>query len=278
MKQAKHAKERKRFYLLILLLLFGCSILFFGYNMIHIDILRKSTFENDLVYKASMHQKSIFRLNKILLFSSADATQNDTKNKAAWNLNVSQFCDIALFIDNSSQTGLTAENTIANLTIQNIQYIETPTLGTPKIYYKNPDDFGKISYTQEHEIQDSLSFEVVPYTQDLDKSKPQVYDSSFSPICFGFVNQNIKTNYDVTDIDTPLTYDGSLLKRCNVGLNSIRCVLSFTIQIENQLGQHFTCPVTIEIPLKENDDSTIYDGNLQLEQTTFTYSNFYVID
>ncbi len=204
---------------------------------------------------------------------------NDATNKATWNVDVSQFTDLAIYIDNHSENGFSAKNTIANLYIDNIQYLETPTLGTPTLYYKNQNDFGKLSISEENKIEDTLNYEIIPYEQQRDYEKPQIYDTSFSPICLGFVNQDIKTNCIITDIEEPLRYDGSLLKRCDIGLTRITCTVSFDIHIINQLEEHFRSTVTIAIPLKETDsEATIYDGFLKQELSDVNDFAFYTVE
>ena len=59
------------------------------------------------------------------------------------------------------------------------------------------------------------------------------------------------------------------MKKCNILLSDLSCNFSFTVYIENNLGQKFRCPVYISIPL-ENDVYSIYDGNY-----TYTYNPNY---
>ena len=252
-----HKSNRKIILVIILVFL----LLGFGTYYWYQNYYEKISFQDNTVSKPSP-----FKIHKIYLFSSAYATQNDTANKSTWNLDVSQFTDIAIFIDNHNENEFTKENTIAQLYIDNIQYIETPTLGNPVLYYKNQEDFGKFSFNEENKINDCLDFEILPYEQEQNHGKPEIYDTSFSPICLGFVNQNIKSNYVVTDIQNPLHYDGSLLKRCNIGLTRIACSFSFDLHLINQLDEHFKSTITIDIPLKNTDsDTTIYDGSIKQE-------------
>ena len=84
-----------------------------------------------------------------------------------------------------------------------------------------------------------------------------------NPITLSYINQNIKTDYTLTDTSIPITYDGSLLKRCNIDLNSIACNISFDIYITNYLDEEFKTTVFIDIPLNDGEKS-IYDGNLKI--------------
>lgn len=271
----KNISKNIKVLIVLVVLIVSCLFLGFGYDMIHLDFKKKSSFEQDMTKRASYQEKNIFEINEILLFSSATATQNETINKASWNVNVSQFSDMAIFIDHHPENGLTAENTIKELYIDDIEYLESPTLGTPILYYKNEKDFGKLSYVEENKIENDLRYTIIPYDQEKDTSKPQIYDSSFSPICLGFVNENIKKNYTISDISTPLTYNGNILKRCNIGLNSIATRISFKLHIINQMDHHFVTAITLDIPLK-NEDTTIYDGTLTRKITDFSNIKFYL--
>ena len=58
----------------------------------------------------------------------------------------------------------------------------------------------------------------------LDYSKPQIYSDASNPITLEYMNL-IKSNYLVSDIENPLVYNGSLLKRASIDLSSILEIL-----------------------------------------------------
>ena len=81
----------------------------------------------------------------------------------------------------------------------------------------------------------------------------------------------IKSNYLVSDIENPLVYNGSLLKRAGVDLTSISGNITFKIHIKNILGESYVANVKIAIPLKDEVSGTsIYDGSFTKEITTKT--------
>lgn len=268
----RHEKTKSKFVLFILIILI--ISLFVGFIVYELEVQKKQRSSSN---NQAPKKSDTFQIRKIMLFSSADAIQNEATNKSTWNVNVSQFTDMAIYIDNHSENGFSSKNTISQLYIDNIQYPQMPTLGTPFLYYKNQNDFGKLSFTEENNIQDTLHFEILPYENERNYEKPEIYDTSFSPICLGFVNKDIKTNFIITNIEEPLRYDGSLLKRCNIGLTRINCTLSFDIHIINQANEHFKSTVTIEIPLKDiSSENTIYDGFVKQEITDVEDFAFYV--
>lgn len=222
-------------------------------------IQSKLSLEQDIARFSQKNETTSFRLDKIVLFSSCDAVRNETP-KALWDLNPYQYTDIAIYIDNQSENGITSENAIEALWIDNISFGLQPELGTPSLYFKNSSDFGKASVIAENKINDRLDYTVVSTNETIDTSTPTIYDSCQTPITLEFVNENIKTNAIISDMDS-LTFDGSLLAKVGVPLNSIRSSVAFHINITNGNGTTYVCPVSIQIPLEgENENDTIIES------------------
>ena len=217
-------------------------------------------FSNYIDSIARLNSKTVFSIDRIYLYSSAVATSNET-TKPVWDLNLYQFTDIALYINNRSDEGVSYENTIKELTIDNIKFNNLQS-GTPSLYYKNVNDFAKLTNTDENKITDSLEFNVVN-SGDADYSTPVIYSNCQNPITLEYVNSNMEENTIISDISTPLTYDGSLLKKGGILLSQMKCTLSFTITIINNYNQKFVATVYIDIPLEDSmSGESIYDGKL----------------
>ena len=92
-----------------------------------------------------------------------------------------------------------------------------------------------------------------------------MYNNLANPIVLSYINSNIKSDYTLLDTSNPVTYDGSLLKRCNVLLTNISSKFSFDVYIKNNLDQEFKATVFITIPL-EVGEQTIYDGSITWKQ------------
>ena len=216
-----------------------------------------SSYIDDL---ARLNSKTVFSIDRIYLYSSADATSNEI-TKPVWDLNVTQFTDIAIYINNRSENGVNYENTIKELTISNVKFNNLKS-GTPYLYYKNVNDFAKLTNTEENKINDALEFNVVN-SGDADYTNPVIYSNCQNPITLEYVNTNMEENTIISDISTPLTYDGSLLKKAGILLSQMECTLSFTITIINNYNQKFVATVYIDIPLEDSVNNTsIYDGKL----------------
>ncbi len=134
------------------------------------------------------------------------------------------------------------------------------------MYYKNINNFAKSDIIENNIITDKLEFEVTS-EDEANLDNPVLYNNLANPIVLSYVNENIKSDYTLTNTSTPITYDGSLLKKCNILLNTLKCKISFDIFIVNNLDQEFKSSVYIDIPL-ENGDKTLYDGNITLKKDT----------
>lgn len=304
----KKSKKIIKFIIFILLVILLAVLIKINYT----DVQRKVALENTIADMTSLNSKQTFSIDKIYLYSSANATNNETK-KSMWNLNVYQFTDIALYISGNANNK--DQNTIKELYIDNVKF-DSLNAGTPNLHYKNLFEFGKFNLEKDYLITDRLNYEVVePAKVDsrsntidnsinvetantvddveisntntdssnsvdgtssissvgtLDYSKPQIYSDASNPITLEYINL-IKSNYLVSDIENPLVYNGSLLKRAGVDLTSISGNITFKIHIKNILGENYVANIKIAIPLKDEvSGNTIYDGSFTKGITTKT--------
>ncbi len=256
--------DKKKLVLTVLTAVLIFIILTITYLFFNRAIL-KGRLEDNLLSFASKNEKTVFSINKITFFSSCDA-KNKTATSSNFTIeNLYQFTDMAFFI--SSPSGeKNLENTFKKVYIDNIKYEQMPALGQPNLYYKNINSFAKSDIIDENLINDKLEFEITS-KDETDLNKPILYNNLANPIVLSYVNSNIKSDYTLTDTSKPITYDGSLLKSCNVLLNNIACKVSFDIYITNNLEQEFKTTVYANLPL-ETEDKSIYNGNVTLNQDT----------
>lgn len=144
------------------------------------------------------------------------------------------------------------------------------------MYYKDLNSFGKCNIIDENLIVDRLDFSILNTNEEIDYSRPNLYNSCQTPITLEFVNKDIKTNAIITNNNEPLTFDGTLLKKANITLNSIYTTLSFNINIINNLDEKFICNINIEIPLEDTrSNESILNGNIKKEISNLTNYKFY---
>lgn len=244
--------------ILFIIVFILCYFLFYKYVL-------KRNFENTALDFSNKNEETIFEINNVTFFSSCDAKNKSASSSNFTIENLYQYTDMALFIT-SPKEEKTLENTLKNVYIDNVQYTKTPTLGTPSLYYKNIYNFAKSDLVDSNLINGRLDFNITS-EDEADLDIPTLYNNLANPIVLSYVNSNIKTDYTITDTSSPITYDGTLLKKCDVLLNSISSSISFDIYITNNLDQEFKCSVYIDIPL-ESDEESIYDGSCTLKKDT----------
>lgn len=245
------------------LAIIGISI----WTSIILNYANNKKFAEDINNFAKLNAKTVFSIDKIYMYSSAGATENK-EDRPVWNLNINQYTDIALYINNRSEQTLNYENAIKNIYIENIRFSGFEQ-GKPSLYYKDINDFGKLSVRDENKIEDRLDFKVIN-DGEINYSEAQIYADCLNPITVQYVNKDIKTNEIISDISTDVIYDGSLLRKTGVILSKINCVLAFDVIIFNFYNQKFIANVYIDIPLEDTDvGTTIYDGKFvkKLENT-----------
>ena len=253
-------------------LLISLIILYFLITFLYNKFKIKSNFENSIISSIENDSSDIFSIDKIILYSSANAISNET-SRDLWNLNIYQYTDIAIYLNNTSENKLTQKNTIKKLSISDINFNTLPEKGTPTLYYKDIQDFGNSSLIDANQINDTLNFNIINSDDTLDTSKANYFTTCQTPITLEFVNKDIKINAIIPNNNTNLKFDGSLLSHTNIPLNSISCNVSFNINITNNLDENFVYKVSLSIPL-EDENNTIYNGYLKKELTNISNSNF----
>ncbi len=242
--------------LLFILVLILSNMLFYTYTS-------KRNFEDGVLAFSNKNDKTIFEIKDITFFSSCDAKNKNASSSNFTIENLYQYTDMALFVTSPSKEK-TLENTLKEVYIDNVKFTKSPTLGSPKLYYKNIYNFAKSDIVQNNLIDNRLNFTITS-ENEANLDSPTLYNNLANPIVLSFVNENIKSDYTITDTSKPITYDGSLLKRCEVLLNSISASMSFDIYIVNNLNQEFKTTIYIDIPL-DSEEKSLYDGNITLKK------------
>lgn len=268
-KKRKKINTNKQIIFLIISLI-SVITLFLLINFIYTKHKTKTNFESDLL--SSNDYSDTFSVDKIVLYSSANATSNET-SRNLWNINVYQFTDMAIYLNNNSESSLSSKNTIKELYIDNIKYSPLPEKGTPELYYKAIDNFGIPSLKDENLVQDKLNFKIINSKDTLDTNTASFYETCQTPITLQFVNKDIKANAIIPNTGEALVFDGSLLSKTNIALNNIKTFISFNVNLTNNLDEKYVYNVNFEIPLEDNEHS-IYEGNIKKEITEFSNNKF----
>ncbi len=120
------------FFIIIIILLFAYG------NIISRNIKRKK-FANENMKSYENNKEQVFKVEKILICSSANAVDFSEKQNLQ-DMSIYQYTDIAVYINNGDE--LTNKNTVKKLYIDNISLEGTSDIGKKSLNYKNILKFG----------------------------------------------------------------------------------------------------------------------------------------
>jgi len=183
-------------------------------------------------------------------------------------MSISQFSDIAIYLDNSlSSSDITAENTVSELYIDNINISTASDKGTKILNYKNSLDFGKY---KDLTTTNRINFKVVRSNEENENNnydEPTFYTDCSNPITLGFLNKNILTDYSVSADANSVSFNGKVLQEAGISLDDINYTLSFTIHIVNNVGQKFAYNMKLDVNL-DDENGGIFNGYTNTTNTT----------
>ncbi len=206
------------------------------------------------------NKNPVYKISKIILYSSANAVDNS--NGELKNIDISQFTDIEIYLDNKAKTEeITPENTVNELFIDNIKIESNSEAGEKIFNYKNPLKCGKY-VDLENWSNDGILFNVVNSNE---KNEEANYDENIfytdcsNPISLGFINKNILTSGEVQSNNASISFDGSILADAAVDLETLNATISFSLHLINNYNEEFVCNIKIDNDLTNED---IYTGYL----------------
>jgi len=244
--------------LIILILIFAIYII---YKFSFLRFWRKYEFEKNTINLSQSYKNSPFEISKIIMYSSGyGENKNISFSQNNWILDILQYTDIAIYIDNNNEK-LTSANSVKKLSLENIK-ISAPKLGFPALYYLDSLNFGTYKINQNYEIQNSLEFTVLNDSNEagnIGSNTPVFFADCSNPITLKYVNSNIKENYKI-ESNEPLFFNGKLLEIANINLNDLMSSIDFSINIENFEGQKYSYHLSLPIEF-ENKNESIYDGS-----------------
>lgn len=257
----------------VLLIIAAIAVLLLYYIFVFSNLVSRHNFANQMVEISDENEQTVFSIQKIMLYSSANAVDN-SENQSLNNMSISQFSDISLYIDNSKiSSDLTDENTIKELYIDNISLSTQSENGTKILNYKNPLNFGKYQNV-EQASNNRIDFKIINTNQENESNnydEPTFYSDCSNPISLGYLNKDLLTNYSVSDNSKTISFNGKVLKEANINLDEIQPTLNFTIHIVNNLGEKFAYNMKLNIDL-----TGIYDGySFKGKNTSGTEYNFF---
>lgn len=260
-------QNERLFFTILIIALFIVFLLY--YNLVFSVVFARNAFANEMIEIADENENSIFNIQKVLLYSSANAVDY-SEDQSLKDMSICQYTDISIFIDNtSSVTELTNENTIKQLYIDNIVATSNADVGTKILNYKNPLDFGKYKMIENPE-NNRIDFNIVntnSQNETNDYTNPTFYTDCSNPISLGYMNKDILTNYSVSQDANTVSFNGKVLQEANINLEDINYTLTFKIHIVNNSNQKFVYNMKLDINLNDNNGG-IYNGYVYRGKTT----------
>ena len=141
----KLANINTKKFILTCIAIFLIIILFFLLYYFISNNIRNNNYELSLISFADKNKNTIFSIDKIVFFSSSDS-KNKSSSRTNFTIeNLYAYTDIALFINNNSDED-TLENTLKEVTINNINFTKSPTIRKSKIILQKLKFFCKQYY------------------------------------------------------------------------------------------------------------------------------------
>lgn len=259
MKKKLKIKNERFVFTILMIALFAIFLLY--YNFVFSVVIARNSFANEMIEIADQNEKPIFTVQKILMYSNANAIDN-SENQSLKDMSICQYTDLSIYIDNmSSISELTDENTVKELYIDNIVMTSKADKGNKVLNYKSPLEFGKYKMIEPPE-NNRVNFNIVNTNvenENNDYNNPTFYTDCSNPISLGYMNKDILTNYAVSQDTNSVSFNGKVLKEANINLEDINYTLSFNIHIVNNLNQKFVYHMNLDVNLND-DKGGIYNG------------------
>ena len=245
---------------LIIAFIFLVAVVYSYWHFIISPIIGNISFANEVSKFLSNNEEPIFKIDEVILYSSA-AAEDNSEGQVLKDLDISQFTDISIKIDNKSYiSDLSNKNTVSELYIDNIMITKENDKGESRLNYKNPMIFGK--YQENIEQADRIDFNILHTNEDNksnDFSTPTFFTDCSNPITLGYLNKNVKTGAEILTTTEKIDFNGKLLKLAGVPIKDVAYRVSFQIHLKNSLEESFVYSMDLNLPMQEKSAS-IYDG------------------
>lgn len=234
------------------------------YKHIYKVEIAKRTYLEESTKFAEENKIPIFKIGKIILYSSANAVDNSDGNLK--DIDISQFTDMLIYIDNTTKTSeLSAENTVSQIYVDKIKITSKSNEGQKIFNYKDPLSTGKYADVAPFSG-NGILFNVTnsnEENQSADYGAPVFYTDCSNPLSFGLVNKNILTGCQVNSNNGSIAFDGSILKSANIDLKDLQTTINMSIYLRNNYNEEFVCNLSIDNDLiADQNEPEIYSGYL----------------
>ena len=241
--------------------------------------IQKSIFAGNMEEIISKNEKPTFSVEKIYLCSSANALDNTQEQKLD-RLGLYQFTDIAVYLNNYSDDGLTEKNTLKELYIDDINLDLDYNIGKPSLVYTNMlklgsrEELAQMITNSKNKQKDKIEFNVLTTNEEnnvADYEEPTFYADCSNPISLKYINE-ISAEYTV-EKNSSATFDGSILEKVGIKPEDINARISFRINLVNNKDEYYSNYVSFRIPLNDINKGT----SIKSRTTVGSEYNFFTI-
>lgn len=204
-----------------------------------------------LKYQVEGEKNMPFELSKIMVISTAEGIAKE-ENAVSWNLDIMQNNDIYIEIDKNKNYKDT--EVIDKITLDNFKIISDTEIGDITIYKPSTNESKTYEYLEDFVVQDKLEYTGSTQTN----IKNLELANQGGTILLRYSINNVGEY--VSNEDTEIRHDGTLLSKTGVELEQIQCKVSFDLTISLKSGISYKGTITLDLPI----------GNLIQEGTTST--------
>lgn len=206
-------------------------------------------------YESEGEKTLPYNIEKILIVSTVAGNVNEDSENL-WNINLKQNNDIFIYIKEQEKT----KNTIKSIKMENFQINKNLSKGNLKLYRPTGELNNLYTYSEQDYFNDSLV-----YTgSKIDDLKNLEISNIGGVIGFRTSLENLG-NY-VSNEDTEIAYNGTLLSKVGINLEDIKYNLSFDIIIETSDDVKYKGKIKFDCPAGD----IITEGAVNTEITDFS--------
>ena len=196
-----------------------------------------------------------FEIEKILMVSTVDGIKNEDAENL-WNISLSQVNDLYIYIEKTENA---KKETIKEIKLDNFSVIRPSGLGDTKIYKPT----GELNSLYLQSKENHIEGEIIYVGDKLDNLKNGTISNIGGTIGFRYAIENLGKY--VSNEDTEIVYNGSLLKKVGIELSQVQSTLSFDMTIKT--SDKINYKGTIELTAPAGDIGE--EGSSNVEITDF---------
>lgn len=215
------------------------------------------------IYEKEGEKNMPFNVSKIIIISTAQKDETSVNVEQTQNIlgdfNIIQNNDIYISIEKDEKNAKKDES-IKNITIENIEILTAPQKGTLKAYMPNSLEGSKYNYSDDYLVSQSLTYRGA----DQNNYQNLQINKNGGNIAFSLANKELGTY--VSGEATEVTYNGTMLSNLALTNEDVKSKIAFNLVIELDDGKKYSGRVELDL----NCEGLVETGTTQIEITDFS--------